>query len=170
VTPARWERRVEELERLGHTERALDVVVETLEHHPGEPRVLLRQIHLLGTLGRFDEAEEPLRILRLAEGNALEVRRAAGVLYFRRGMYPEAETELRAALRAGDPSGQSHYYLGEALNRLGMVEEALRILAQAVDLNPSETRAYNTMGRLLDRKGLPEEAAVMYRKARESSR
>ena len=75
------------MESLGDTETALAVVTETLELNPGEPRVLLKQIQLLGTLGRFDEAEEPLRILRLAEGNALEVRRAAGVLYFRRGMF-----------------------------------------------------------------------------------
>jgi len=163
-------RRVAELEELGNLEKALEVVQEALEASPGDPRVLLRELHLLGTLGRFEEAEEPLRLLRLAEGNAMEVRRAAGILLFRRGVYAEAEAELLAAVKAGDPSGQSHYYLGEALNRLGRVDEALKVLSQAVDLNPRESRAYSTLGRLLDRKGLPEEAAVMYRKAREASR
>ena len=106
-------------------------------------------------------------MLRLAEGPGIAVRRASGILYFRRGMYPEAELELRAALKEGDPTGQSHYYLGEALNRIGKIEEALLILRAAVKLNPSEARAFNSLGRILDRKGQPEEAAAMYRRARE---
>lgn len=166
----RWERRVAELEDLGDLEQALEVVRGAQESSPGDVHILLKEIHLLGSLGRFDEAEEPLRILRLAEGSSLEVRRAAGILQFRRGTYSEAETELRAAVKIGDPSGQSHYYLGEALNRMGRVDEALKVLSQAVDLNPLESRAYSTLGRLLDRKGLPEEAAVMYRRARETAR
>jgi Flp pilus assembly protein TadD len=164
---ARWEARIAEQEDLGDLDAALEVVREALVEEPTDPRLLLREVHLLGSLGRFDEAEEPLRMLRLVEGPGLAVRRATGILYFRRGLYAEAEVELRAAVKEGDPTGQTHYYLGEALNRLGRVEEALHVLSAAVKLNPSEARAFSTLGRLLDRKGLREEAAVMYRRARE---
>ena len=141
-----------------------------LEASPAEPGLLVQEIHLLGTLGRFDEADEPLRLLRLSEGASFMVRLAAGALFFRRGMYADAEVELREAVDLGDTSGEAHYYLGESLNRMGQVDEALRILSQAVDLNPDEGRAYSTLGRLLDRKGLPDEAALMHRKARELNR
>lgn len=171
VTPiAAWKHRLPALEDSGDFEAALDLVRDALLHAPADPELLVQEIHLLGTLGRFDDADEPLRMLRLSEGPTAEVRLVGGLLQFRRGRYPEAVAELREAIRLGDESGEAHYYLGESLNRIGMVEEALKVLSQAVDLNPLEARAYSTLGRLLDRKGLRDDAAAMYRKAREAGR
>lgn len=171
VTPiAAWKHELPALEASGDFEAALELVREALLHSPADPDLLVQEIHLLGTLGWFDDADEPLRVLRLAEGPTAAVSLVGGVLSFRRGRYPEAAAELREAIEFGEESGEAHYYLGESLNRLGEVDEAVKILSQAVDLDPGESRAYNTLGRLLDRKGMREEAAAMFRKAREASR
>jgi Flp pilus assembly protein TadD len=170
VTPvAAWKHELPALEASGDFEAALDLVRGALLHSPADPDLLVQEIHLLGTLGWFDEADEPLRLLRLSEGPTAEVHRVGGILSFRRGRYPEAAAHLREAIESGDDSGEAHYYLGESLNRLGEVDEAVKILSRAVDLDPGESRAYSTLGRLLDRKGMREDAAVMYRKARETA-
>lgn len=170
VLGSEWWKRVAELEDIHDLEGALAVVRGERTHRPDDLPLLQAEIRLLGSLGRFDAAEEPLSHLRqVAEDPAL-VHRVAGVLLFRRGTYPEAMEELRASVGQDDSVGETFYYLGETLNRLGRVEEALEALRRAVQLDPGLGRAYSTMGRLLDQKGEPAEAAVMHRKAREAER
>lgn len=171
--PPEVAREVEKLEAAGALERALDVVNAALVGHEASAPLLLKKVTLLGSLGRFEVAMEPLRTLRLLEPDAPRVRLAAGMLLFRRGLYEEAERDFRAAsFREDIPEKireQAQYYLAESLNRLERLDEALEILHGAVDAWPSE-RAFQLLGRLYDRKGSPEEANVMYRIARELDR
>lgn len=168
--PRDWRERVREREDLRDVEGALAVVRGELERNPDHPALLEAEIQILGTLGRFEAAERPLARLREVVGNTAQLRRAAGVLLFRRGMYPEAREELQAcvAREDGPASGEVHYYLGETLNRMGRVDQAMEVLHRAVELDPTLARAYNTLGRLLDQKGDRDEAARMYRLAREA--
>lgn len=165
-----WPGRVAELEDIHDLEGALAVVRNERKQRPDDIPLIQAEIRLLGSLGRFDAAADPLAHLRQVADDPALVHRVAGVLLFRRGTYPEAMEELRASAAAADSVGETFYYLGETLNRLGRVEEALEALRRAVELDPGLGRAYSTMGRLLDRKGEPDEAALMHRKAREAER
>ena len=88
-----------------------------------------------------------------------------GILCFRRGLYDQAEAELRWVCEQDPEHGHAHFYLGETLNRLGRMDQALEILERAARLQPHNHRAFYTMGILYDRKNLREEAVAMYRKA-----
>jgi Flp pilus assembly protein TadD len=90
------------------------------------------------------------------------------VISFRRGLYSQAEQELRRALDLNPESASAYFYRGEALNQLSRVDEALDMLVRATQLQPANARAYYVMGILYDKKSRPQEAAAMFRKAREA--
>lgn len=162
--------RIEELESDGELYGALEMVDEGLVGHELAPALLMRRVRILARLRRFDEAEEPLRTLRLVEPHAPEVRLAAGMLWFRKGLYAEAERELRAISfrdEVEDPvRREAEYYLAESLNRMSRLDEAVELLHTSVKRFP-QSRAFQLLGRLYDRRGSPEEASIMYRIARE---
>ena len=89
-----------------------------------------------------------------------------GVLYFRRGLYAQAETELRWVCARDRENGPAFYYRGEALNRLNRYDEAVQALERAAALMPKDPKPVYTLGHLYDRRHQPEEAAEMYRRAR----
>jgi tetratricopeptide (TPR) repeat protein len=162
--------RIEELEAEGELYGALELVDEGLVGHELAPALLMRRVRILARLRRFDEAEEPLRTLRLVEPHAPEVRLAAGMLWFRKGLYAEAERDLRAISFKDDVEDrvrrEAEYYLAESLNRLSRLDEALELLHTSVKRFP-QPRAFQLLGRLYDRRGSPDEASIMYRIARE---
>lgn len=162
--------RIEELEAEGELYGALEMVDEGLVGHELAPALLMRRVRILARLRRFDEAEEPLRTLRLVEPHAPEVRLAAGMLWFRKGLYAEAERDLRAiSFRDEVEDGvrrEAEYYLAESLNRMSRLDEAVELLHTSVKRFP-QSRAFQLLGRLYDRRGAPEEASIMYRIARE---
>lgn len=162
--------RIEELESDGELYGALEMVDEGLVGHELAPALLMRRVRILARLRRFDEAEEPLRTLRLVEPHAPEVRLAAGMLWFRKGLYAEAERELRAISFRDEVEDrvrrEAEYYLAESLNRMSNLEEAVELLHTSVKRFP-QSRAFQLLGRLYDRRGSPEEASIMYRIARE---
>jgi tetratricopeptide (TPR) repeat protein len=90
-----------------------------------------------------------------------------GTMFFKRGLYANAEIELKRAIELDPDDGNGYFYRGESLNQLGRVDEALEALERAVQLQPDNARAYYVMGLLFDRKGWSEQAIAMYRKARE---
>lgn len=162
--------RIEELESEGELYGALELVDEGLVGHELAPALLMRRVRILARLRRFDEAEEPLRTLRLVEPHAPEVRLAAGMLWFRKGLYAEAERDLRAISFKDEVEDrvrrEAEYYLAESLNRLSRLDEALELLHTSVKRFP-QPRAFQLLGRLYDRRGSPDEASIMYRIARE---
>jgi len=97
----------------------------------------------------------------------VEAHASLGILFYRRGVYAQAEAELRWVCEQDPQHGNAFFYRGEALNRLGRVEEAMEALEQTTVLQPDNAKAFYTLGILYDRKHLPEEAALMYRRSRE---
>jgi tetratricopeptide (TPR) repeat protein len=162
--------RIEALEAEGELYGALELVNEGLVGHELAPALLMRRVRILARLRRFDEAEEPLRTLRLVEPHAPEVRLASGMLWFRKGLYAEAERDLKAISFRDEVEDrvrrEAEFYLAESLNRLSRLDEALELLHTSVKRFPQH-RAFMLLGRLYDRRGSPEEASIMYRIARE---
>lgn len=162
--------RIEALEAEGELYGALELVDEGLVGHELAPALLMRRVRILARLRRFDEAEEPLRTLRLVEPHAPEVRLASGMLWFRKGLYAEAERDLKAISFRDEVEDrvrrEAEFYLAESLNRLSRLDEALELLHTSVKRFPQH-RAFMLLGRLYDRRGSPEEASIMYRIARE---
>ena len=164
--------RIEEMEAEGELYGALDLVDEGLVGHELSPALLMRRVRILARLRRFDEAEDPLRTLRLVEPHAAEVKLASGMLRFRKGLYAEAERDLRVISFRDEVDDrvrrEAEFYLAESLNRLSRLEEAIELLHTSVKRFP-QARAFQLLGRLYDRNGSPEEANIMYRIAREMS-
>ena len=118
-------------------------------------------------MARLDEAEEVIeRALRLAPSDDGALL-AVGVLSFRRGLYQQAEAELRAVCERDPGNGLAFYYRGEALNRAGRYEEAVTVMLEAAALMPEDPRPAYTLGHLYDREGRRDEAAERYRTARD---
>lgn len=150
----------------GAHERALEEFVGALEIEPENVGLLVNQASALASLSRFDEAERVLARAERLEPGAPDVRRARGILSYRRGLYAEAAEALETICRREPDDGVAQFYLGESLNRLGRVEEALDALEKAVEIHPENHRAYYTLGILYDKLHLPQQAALMYRKSR----
>ncbi|HSM03881.1 MAG TPA: tetratricopeptide repeat protein [Longimicrobiales bacterium] len=164
--------RIEVMEAEGELYGALALVDEGLVGHELSPALLMRRVRILARLRRFDEAEDPLRTLRLVEPHAPEVKLASGMLRYRKGLYGEAERDLRSISFRDEVDDrvrrEAEFYLAESLNRLSRLDEAIELLHTSVKRFP-QARAFQLLGRLYDRNGAPDEASIMYRIAREMS-
>ncbi len=141
--------------------------LSTADGISAEAKALADEGASLGALGQFEEAEERLRRALRLDPDHGGARTELGILFFRRGLYLPAESELRAVCAADGANGRAHFYRGEVLNRLGRFDEALTVLEQASRLEPERARTYYLLGILYDRKHLGSEANAMYRRARE---
>lgn len=158
------------LEGAGLLEAALEQFDLALKVDPESPELVALHAGVLGLLGRYDEGESELRRALRASPDHLGVRTGLGILHFRRGLYAQAEAELRDVCEQDPECGTAFFYRGEALNRLGRVAEAMTALERATVLQPTNAKAFYILGILYDRMHLPEEAALMYRRARELQR
>ncbi|GEM_PF-3291552 len=145
---------------LGHFEAA-----ELLA--PDDVEILTNYASTLTSVARYEEAEVLLRRAQELLAEDIDVRREIGILYFRRGLYLEAEVELSWVCAQDKENGLAFYYMGEALNRLSRFDEAMHAMDQAVKLLPNDPRVYYTLGHLYDRSEMPVAAANMYRRARQ---
>ncbi|MCH7890323.1 MAG: tetratricopeptide repeat protein, partial [Gemmatimonadetes bacterium] len=146
-------------------------VVNAVEHvlrvEPDNVEALAHLAAAYGALGRFAKADRAIgNAIRIDPSN-LQARVGAAILSFRKGLYAEAEVQLKTICDRNPSHGPAHFYRGEALNRLGRVDEALRTMERTIQLQPRNWRAYHTLGMLFDRKEDPERASAMYRQARE---
>lgn len=132
---------------------------------PDNVEVLTNYAATLTSLARYDEAEELLRKAQRLSAEDVQAHLGIGILYFRRGLYAQAEAELGWVCSRDESSGSAFYYRGEALNRLGRYDEAITAVRRAIDLMPDDPRPYYTLGHLYDRRHDLEEAAEMYRTA-----
>src|SRR5690606_10890277 len=105
------------------------------------------------------------RALRFQPDHA-DVHLALGVISFRRGLYAQAEQELRRALELNAESANAYLYRGEALNQLSRVDEALDMLLRATQSQQDNARGSGGMGSPYDKKRRSQEAAARYRNAR----
>jgi protein O-GlcNAc transferase len=123
-----------------------------------------------GALSRFVEADETMHKALSLDPGSVHVRVGEAILAFRKGLYNDAEVQLKGICEGHPSHGPAHFYRGEALNRLGRFDEALQTMERAVQLQPGNWRAYHTLGVLFDRKDDRERASEMYRHARELNR
>ena len=133
---------------------------------PENVEVLTNYASALTSVARYDQAEELLRRAQKLNDASVDVHLAIGILYFRRGLYGQAEAELHWVCERDRDRGQAFYYRGEALNRLGRFDEARLAMERAKVLLPDDPRPFYTLGHLYDRQHQAEEAAEMYRHAR----
>ena len=134
---------------------------------PNDVETLTNYASTLTSVTRYEEAEALLRRAQELLAEDIDVRREIGILYFRRGLYLEAEIELSWVCAQDKQNGLAFYYMGEALNRLSRFDEAMHTMDQAVKLLPNDSRVYYTLGHLYDRSEMPVAAANMYRRARQ---
>ena len=154
-------------DELGQHESAVEHFEEALRLEPDHVEVLTNYGSALTALARYDAAELALRrSIRLAPDD-FAARLAVGVLSFRRGLYTQAELELRWVCEHDSENGRAFYYRAEALNRLDRFDEALPLMERAAELMPGDQRPFYSLGHLYDRKGLRPEAEEMFREARE---
>jgi tetratricopeptide (TPR) repeat protein len=129
------------LDGLRQYESALEHFGAAEQIAPENVDVLTNYASTLTSVARYDEAETLLRRAHRIDAESLQVRLAVGILYFRRGLYDQAEAELRWVCARDRDHGQ-----------------------------PTDPRPFYTLGHLYDRKHQTEEAAEMYRHARRLQR
>lgn len=154
-------------DELGRHESAIEEFLAALELTPDNVEALAYLAASYGALGRFAKADRVIfRAIRIDPVN-VQARVSEAILSFRKGLYPEAEVQLKEICDQNPSHGPAHFYRGEALNRLGRVDEALQAMERTIQLQPRNWRAYLTLGMLFDRKEDRERASEMYRQARE---
>jgi len=153
-------------DELKQFDAARDQLEAAARLEPDNVEVLTNLASTLTSLSRYEDAEGAVRRAQKVDPDDLRVRLALGILYFRRGLYAQAEAELRWVCARDRQSGPAFYYRGEALNRLNRYDEAVQALEHAATLMPNDPKPVYTLGHLYDRRHQPEEAAEMYRRAR----
>jgi len=155
------------LEGWGEHQAALAQLDHCRTQDEGNVDVLINRCGVLGSLGRYGEAERGLRgVLEREPGNAA-AHFQLGVVASRRGRWRDAvPILLRATALDANLSG-AHFYLGEALNHVDDLPGALQAYQRAVELSPHNPKAWYGMGIVLDRMNRPDEAAQLYRRSRQ---
>ncbi|MDA0327607.1 MAG: tetratricopeptide repeat protein [Gemmatimonadetes bacterium] len=154
-------------DEVGKFEAAVEHFEEALRLEPDNVEVLTNHGSALTALARYEVADAMLRRALRNAPDDVAARLAAGILSFRRGLYAQADVELRWVCEHDAENGPAFYYRGEALNRSGGFDEAIPLVERAAQLMPGDPRPFYTLGHLYDRKSLSTEAAEMYRRVRE---
>ncbi len=81
-----------------------------------------------------------------------------GVLYAGRGLFDDAETSYRAALRIDPANVQAHVNLADLFRLQGREDEGERLLRQVLEVSPDAADAHHALGLLLVRRGGINEA------------
>ena len=154
-------------DELGRHELAIEEFLAAQELDPHNAEAFSYLAAAYGALGRFAKADRAIGNAIRIDPENVQARIGEAILSFRKGLYPEAEVQLKEICDRNPSHGPAHFYRGEALNRLGRVDEALRAMERTIQLQPRNWRAYHTLGMLFDRKKDRERASEMYRQARE---
>jgi len=162
--------RIRELEERGAYDLSLERLVALQAEQPDSVVVLARMGSVLGSLGRFGEAEAALERAHRLSPDDVDIRAGMGIVEFKRGLYDQAEATLRWVCDRQADHGPAHLYRGEALHLLGRIDEALAALERASELDPDNPRVYQTLGMIYDKRRDPEQAARMYKRAAELGR
>ena len=154
-------------DELGQHDTAVEHLEAALEVEPENVEVLTNLARALTSLARFDAADASIRQALRVSPDDPAARLIQGILSFRRGLYPQAESELRWVCERDTELGEAFYYRAEALNRTGHFAEATELMLRAAELLPNDARPFYTLGHLYDRQSRPLEAVEMYRRARD---
>ena len=127
---------------------------------------MMRAYDLLGLcydyLGKMDEALKSYN--RAVELNRLQPRPSPwpnldlAVSLIAISRFPEAEENLREALRHDPNLPQANYQLGRVLEMQGKYQDALQLLQRASELDPAFAEPHYLLGRIYHRLGRTEQA------------
>ncbi len=154
-------------DELGCHEAAIEEFLAAKKLEPDNVEALAYLAAAYGALGRFAKADRAIASAIRIDPLNVQALVGEAILSFRKGLYAEAEVQLKGICDRNPAHGPAHFYRGEALNRLGHVDEALKTMERTIQLQPRNWRAYHTLGMLFDRKEDRERASEMYRQARE---
>lgn len=129
--------------------------------------VLVNRCGVLGSLGRFTDAERGLRAALEQEPGNAAAQFHLGLVISRRGRWRDAVPYFRQATALDPNQSAAHFYLGEALNHMDDLPGALQAYQRAVELSPRNPKAWYGMGIVLDRMNRPDDAAQQYRRSRQ---
>ena len=105
-------------------------------------------------LGREEEADQAFqRAIDLSGGRYAWAQFALGLLFCRRGEYPEAEAVIRKGLNADGSSATGHLFLSVALFRLNRLEEAEKSAREALMRRPGFAWPYLVLADVHARQG-----------------
>ena len=136
--------------------RRQDAIVRYRELLALEPGNVVAVINLAGLLEVGSQNEEALEQLGLCLNRSPEDPRllvARGALLGRLKNYPEAETDLRRAIKVRPADAAAHYTLGLVLWRKGLPAEAASELQRAIDLRPGDAAPHYYLGEALHQAG-----------------
>ncbi len=127
----------------GDLEDALLALQKAVEEDPRD----YRSFFFIGQI--YEKLEEPQMALEAYERSIgirsgyLPSREAAGLIYFRKKRFSEAEVHLREAGTLGSLSAEIYYCLGEVGQRKGSCEAARQAYEKALKIDPDFLAARN---------------------------
>ena len=154
-----------QLEREGHSERALPYYRHALRLDPNSPDAIRLMGEALLRLGRTEEAEPYLGKMVAENPGNLEVRERLGRAAYAAGRYPEALRHFRA-VTARDPGNVDvRMMVAGSLMNLGDPREAERELRALLAVNPNAAEAWMGLGVVAESQGDVGAAAQNYSRA-----
>ncbi len=154
-----------QLEREGHSERALPYYRHALRLDPNNPDALRLMGEALERLGRMDEAEPYLIGAGMRDPNNLEVRERLGRAAYSEGRYAEAIAHFRAVTARNPQNYEVRWLISGALMGQGDPAGAERELRDLIAVNPKMAQAWMGLGFVAESKGDFQGAIENYSKA-----
>lgn len=155
------------LDASGEHQAALEQLDRCRAQDESNMEVLVDRCGVLGTLGRYADAERGLRTALEREPGNAAAHFQLGLVASRRGRWRDAVPCFVKATALDPNLSGVHFYLGEALNHMDDLPGALQAYQRAVELSPHNPKAWYGMGIVLDRMNRPDDAAQLYRRSRE---
>ncbi len=121
-------------------------------------------------LKEYGKAIEDLKIknkkeCRTRENLRAEILAKMGIVYFYKGLYPEAENELRQAIQVNPQDAASYGALGVVYAQKGQYGEAIININKSLEVNPFNAEPYNNLGLVYAHIGNTAKAKEMWQKA-----
>ncbi|MEE8558590.1 MAG: tetratricopeptide repeat protein, partial [Myxococcota bacterium] len=136
-------------------------LMSALDRNPNESFTHLVYAHLLGVLGRMEEAKEENR--RASELDPLDVRLVVqrGDLYWQAGETTKAEAQWRKAIQLDPTHHPAQRGLGRALCERGRLEEAAAAFEKARTLSQDDPMVLMELGYCYAKTGRTEDARAV---------
>lgn len=151
--------------RGGDPGKAAAAFSTTLSRSPYFLAALVGRAAAWESLGRYDRAEEDLRVaLALAPGNADTIM-ARARLNARRGRIEDSIEDYRTVTRLAPDLADPWCGMGEQFTRQGRHDEAIEAYRTCGSKNPRFPRLNVVLGEAYEKKGLPEMSVRYYQRA-----
>ncbi|MGH7178882.1 MAG: tetratricopeptide repeat protein [Tepidisphaeraceae bacterium] len=158
-------RRAVQLHREGNLGGAVALYRNHLTDNPTDATAWLMLGMCFTSLGRFEEAAEPLRHADRMNPDLPDVKTALANALYRTGRVAEAEVAARAAVSRDESDATAHNMLGIVLRRLDRLDQAERELRKSIELDPKNAEAIHNLSDLVRLSGRMAEAVALLERA-----